>query len=386
MKLSGLDTRNSSSATIGLSNCDLKIAWLSFGKNDQVIFFLADLLFFPKDLADLLSGFIENEFNIASNNLVFAGTHTHSAPELGFTPAASKQSGYIQEQYAKICVRMTALQSELSEASMEQATIAAPKVSINRRKVIRHWKTNFAKKALMLPNPEGNSADKIKLIKFTPAEGNPTLFVSYPSHPVFNRNHSISSDYPGRLSELCAASLSLQEVFCFQGFGGDIRPDFRGKLGIKGRIKEWLHGPEFADYTAEHFESFCQQLSQSIENGQAALQPVVDAELQIRDEAFVLRSQSGKTKKTLAIKIIRLGAHQNWLIANAELFCKYEQLLGDNFFTIGCAAGAIGYVPDAAALPWGGYEVEQAALNNGLDAPFARKVLKELETFLSQLG
>ena len=382
--LSGLKFREPSSPHLGIAECKMRIAWIRFSDKKNVLFFLADFLFFPDELASIISDYLFKKYNIPKDHLIFGGTHSHSGPALGFLPWEEKQPKYIEQIGQKMISEIDSLSGRLNKGQIRQGAVDVLIININRRLPVAYWRWGFKKKALMLPNKSGPVNPKLKVLQFEAETGKKMWFISLASHPVFNRNLEWSSDYPGLLAQSIKSKGWADEVFVFPGFGGDVRPNYQGRGGLKAKLRQLCYGPDFANYIPEHLKHF----NEHIINQLAGLS--LSKELETRDpkvnnNSFDLKSKSGRTGKKLELRKLSFGPEINFFIANAEMFVDYELALPKNIFTISCTNNCIGYVPTASAIQYGGYEVEDAAFNNGLDGPFREEDLLVLEREVKKL-
>lgn len=381
--LSGLIKRAPDGEFCGISECKIRLAWLTFEDEKQLLFLLADYLFFPNQLAKLCSEFLLQTFDIPEEQIIYAGTHTHSGPALGFLPWESEQPTYIQEVFEKLKKTFVSLSKQRRNCKLKKAIVQLNEININRRKPVAHWRRGFKKVAFMLPYNEGPVNPKMKLLSFEEKGGKKTLMVTYASHPVFNRNLKLSSDYPGFLAKKIIEKGWADEVLVFQGFNGDVRPNYQGRSALKDKIRAFFYGPDFAEYESQHIEDFVDVILGAISN--AKFTAVNQTTFNIQKRRKRLRSESSKTAQDLLLRKIELGDQLQFVTANAEMFVAYEKNLPDCIFPIGCTDNNIGYVPQASDLPLGGYEVSEAPLNNGMDGSIRAEDLKEVEILINDL-
>ncbi len=382
--LSGLFHRNPKSSYIGIQECRMKIVWLSTSEKESLVFLLADYLFFPDKLANLCYKLLEEKYNVPRSNVVFAGTHNHSGPALGFLPWESEQPNYLKEVFEKIKTSIPSLKSNLQPAKLSIGNAVVKNININRRKPIRHWRRFFKQIAFMLPNANGPVNKLVRGVKIELESSKNLLLLSFASHPVFNRTLKISSDYPGLLSARLIENSIADEVLVFQGFGGDIRPNYQGRKEVYHQFKALFYGKDFADYKPAHSEHFVDQLSSAVQNiSWEALHK--EKAISISTKEITLRTKSKLTKSKLIVRKIDLSKKLNFITANAEMFVQYENGLPNTCFPISCLSHCIGYVPAVEDLPLGGYEVDEAPLNNNLDGAYCEEDVLKVESAMKEI-
>lgn len=376
--LSGLLRRDDNSKRIGINECQLKVAWLSFSEDQQFVFFLADFLFFPDMLATKLASTLLNNYGIPKNHIVFGGTHTHSGPALGFLPWENEQPEYLERIYKMVVAEIPSLVKRLEAGVVQLTATQVADVDINRRRIFRHWKKGFKRKAFMFPNPEGPINPRLNITRFKNLGGKKLWFLSWASHPVFNRNQELSSDYPGALAQRIKDKGWADEVFVFPGFGGDVRPNYFNKNGLKDKFNSFVHGPDFGAYLPDNMQDYLDKILRQIEKTEFGANEELSVP-KLSELQFELASQTRKTSKKIELRHLDFGKQFKMIIVNAEMFCHYGLLLPKNVFAISCTDTCIGYVPTSEDIPYGGYEVEIAPLNNKMDGPMIPEQLEEFE-------
>jgi len=382
--LSGLIKRAPRGEFCGIEECNIRIAWLTTSVGDDLIFVLADYLFFPNQLAKLTTDFMLSNFGIKAAQIIFAGTHTHSGPALGFLPWESEQPAYIKSVFEQLKKSIAALSERRKPCKLSSGIFNVEKININRRKPVVHWRRGFKKSAFMLPYDDGPVNPKVKVLAFEEEDGKKTLLVTYASHPVFNRNLKLSSDYPGLLSKRILDKGWADQVFVFQGFNGDVRPNYQGRPALKDKIRAMFYGPDFAEYKAEHLDDFVNVMVEGF--AKIKFKSINIDELTFKEEVIDLNSSSGRSSQELRLRLIELGGALQFLTANAEMFVAYEIGLPMNVFPIGCTDQNIGYVPQASDLPLKGYEVSEAPLNNEMDGEICAEDLEGVEALIRDLA
>lgn len=396
--LSGFGRRRKSKATVGIVECRLRIAWIKNLQGKDSIFFLADYLYFPDSLATYLKQWLFEKFGVKEEQIIFAATHTHSGPQFDFFKHEKINVEYLKKVQEKCSEALLIISKKFVEVNCATFNFKlTPSYSVNRRKVVSLANKLFLKKeSLMLPNLEKNIEEDITGISFyDDSNRKRVLFISYASHPVFNTTGEVSSDYPGQIANILKRNLGYEEVFIFQGFGGDIKANFTKsfpsfKQGIKRGISEIIklifYGKMFNDYSYDDFTFFTSSIAHQIEeylNKDEFRKMIISTKFDEHEKLSVnVKSQTNKTSKDVVLKKIKISDQQKIISASGEIFAKYYTLAkssNDFIFSIACTDNNIGYLPSYEEIKYGGYEVVNAAFNNFLDSPFSEEEVKKFE-------
>lgn len=383
--LSGFGDHREKGNAFGPERCRVRTLWLKWNNTaPPLVFILADFLYFPTFLYQRLQQKLVQDYVISPEGLIAAGTHTHGGPEFGFFTTKDPQITLQKKFYDRI-VTLFPEERDYRAATIESLDGRFTKaLSIIRRRRLRigPWRTARFYAAKYQPTNE-----ELTGLCITRSGAKPVVLVQYASHPVFSRVNRISADYPGRVEDMIEDS---HHLLLYQGFGGDLRPGYgystddpspKQRLTwrrIRQRIK--LYG--FPPYQPGQFAHFTRTLAGWVTRLSPA--PLEGSEVKLSSFTTALRSHSGRTGKQLRTQLVLLDERVLLLVVAAEVFAAYRRLLCRHFphlliISIGCAAGCIGYLPTPEALEWGGYEVAEAPLWNGMDGPFEVSSIQHYE-------
>jgi hypothetical protein len=353
--------------------------------DSRCLIFSFDLMIVGSELADMIrSKLLPRGFEAA--DVVLLASHTHSAP-------ATDQA----------CANLGVPDSQLVEALAEAADNLVRRIegekrseidlslfegqlhhSINRR---RFWPFPTVGRTYgfrlssfrMAPNPSGPVDERTRVALFRRTGDDKAIAVlwHYTCHPTaVVPDNVISADYPGAVRRALRERLGDIPCIFVQGFCGDIRPDMASSLrpGWRERLPQLARtlvaGPRFAASTAEDWTRWSESMATGMRDiltaGPSAA--LTTDRLQCGSASLALdRFFSGsKPDKDLAVQIIRVGKQLEIIALSAEVTLPWQGILnsavppvdGTIRLYAGYAGALFGYLPTAAQIAEGGYEVE----------------------------
>lgn len=395
LELAGFAQRTASREQIGPKDLYTKIVWLE--DDDNIILFISlDTLYFPQKIADILDEHCHEEYRITNNNIIYNATHTHSAPSVALPHFGRIDDTYIDRITSEIIIGLAYCEKNKKQSSIETRVFPVGNKIIGRRRV--GWDINsffLKKKTLLLPNESQGIDSHIRTMKIsTDDEECIATILNFSCHPVIANTSCYSSDFPGKITSDLSTYFGGVTVF-LQGFCGDIRPNITTEkvpvFEIINYLKIIFNKKIFKVPDLSDFKDFCTDIFDRIttahkENGDATSFSSIKA----HSFKHKLISQSGKTTRTINVKIIRIDKII-FVSIPAEVNSKYIINLKKNFpdytvFPLGYAEGMIGYLPYYKEIEEGGYEVN-SAVNYNWDTPlsiesteeFYNKLISELE-------
>jgi hypothetical protein len=229
------------------------------------------------------------------------------------------------------------------------------------------------------PNPSGPKDERATVALLRKSDGRTiSLIWHYTCHPTaVTPSDGVSSDYPG------AVRLALRERFgeipCIfaQGFCGNIRPNITTsvqKLGLRGGLQRIIRivafGNMFPTLSAEDWKRWSRSLAASvceIAQGKPA-KTFSPKSLQTGSGRIPLHDffRGSTPDKMLAVQVVRIGDELEIVALSAEPSVEWERVLDEAVpitsgrirLYAGYLGALFGYLPTAAQIPEGGYEVE----------------------------
>jgi hypothetical protein len=244
----------------------------------------------------------------------------------------------------------------------------------------------------LAPNPSGPRDEEatIALLRKTDDGQVVGIIWHYTCHPTaVVPENVISSDYVGAVR--CALRERFGQIPCIfvQGFCGDIRPNIEvsQKASWRERLRRIFRmiasGPSFAAPSAEDWMRWSRSLAASVcDIAQGApVKTFSPANLQTGSARIPLGAFFGGSipDKMLEAKVVRIGEELEIVALSAEVCVRWERILDEavpipsqRIRLYGGYLGALfGYLPTAAQVPEGGYEVEGFQRLFGLSGRFA---------------
>jgi hypothetical protein len=321
------------------------------------------------------------------DQVILLASHTHNAPA---TDQACERLGAPEIEFVTDLAETA--ESLVHQIQREQPSEVSLDVfqgrlshSINRR---RYWPFptigrmhGFQLTSVTFsPNPSGPKDERATVVLLRKADDQRVLGViwHYTCHPTaVMPDNAISADYPG------AVRLALRERFgdipCLfaQGFCGNIRPNIEAspqKIDLRERFRKLIRvvafGNLFPTLSAGDWVRWSRSLAArvcDIAQGDPA-KTFSPTRLQTGSARIPLGDFFKGTfpDKMLAAQVVRIGEELEILALSAEPSIEWERILDEAVplrsgrirLYAGYLGAVFGYLPTAAQVPEGGYEVE----------------------------
>jgi hypothetical protein len=326
------------------------------------------------------------QFGFRPDEIVLLASHTHYAPA---TDKACERLGIPEVEFVNDVAKAAedlVLRMQREPPSKISLNVFQGRLnhSVNRR---RYWPFptfgrtyGFRLTSISLaPNPSGPKDEEATVTLLRREDDGRVLGViwHYTCHPTaVVPENVISSDYPGAVRR--ALRKRFGEIPCIfaQGFCGDIRPNINStqKTGLRERLRRTIRtivsGPRFASPSAEDWTRWSQSLAASVRDiaqGSPA-KTLSPTSLQTGSAGIPLGDffRGSTPDKMLAAQIVRIGEEFEIVALSAEPSVEWERILdevvpvpyGRIRLYAGYLGALFGYLPTAAQVPEGGYEVE----------------------------
>ena len=351
----------------------------------RCLIFSFDLMLVGTELQNLIRSRLE-PLGFGPDEMMHLASHTHSAPA---TDQACHRLGIPDVQFVDDAAEATEalvrriLRQPPSEVSVD---IFRGRLghSINRR---RYWpfptigrRYGFKwTSVLFSPNPSGPKNEEATVTLFRRADDGQALGVlwHYTCHPTaVVPVEVISADYPGQVRR--ALRERFGEVPCVfaQGFCGDIRPNITvsQKPGWTRRLRRMARtlasGPMFEQPSAEDWICWSRSLAANvcdITRG-SPVKRLSTSGLQTGSAEIPLADffKGSTPDKRLVVQIVRISEELEIVALSAEVTIEWQRILDETVparegrirLYAGYLGALYGYLPTAAQVPEGGYEVE----------------------------
>ena len=345
-----------------------------------------DLMIVGSELQNMILAALQR-LGFEPDEIFLMASHTHSAPatDRACAPLGMPEAEFVRDvaEAAENLVR--AMQGQQASEITLDVYLGQLNHSINRR---RYWPIpTFGRRygfrltsVLFSPNPSGpkNEVATVVLLRGT-GDARPLAMIwHYTCHPTaVVPEDVISADYPGAARRALRERLGKIPCVFVQGFCGDVRPNmtvFTPKTGFREQLR-WIFrtivsGPMFAATSAEDWLRWSRSLAEGVcgiaqDNPFKTFSP---AELQTGSATIPLSDffRGSTPDKMLAAQIVRIGEELEIMALSAEVTVEWQRILdqaipvqpGRIRLYAGYLGALFGYLPTAAQIAEGGYEVE----------------------------
>jgi len=384
VRLAGYAARSTPVSTV-LDPIEISVVLLEEA-GQRILIFGFDLMVVGSELENLIIERLQR-FGFAANEIVLLASHTHYAPA---TDQACSQLGIPDVEFVDDL-------ADAAEGLVRQMQRARPSEirldifqgqldhSVNRR---RHWPFptvgrtyGFRMKSVNLaPNPQGAKDEGSTVALFRNVDDGKVLAAiwHYTCHPTaVIPDDVISSDFPGAVRRALRQRFGQIPCVFVQGFCGDVRPNMAVSMqatGLAQRLRRMIRkvasGPSFASPSASDWTRWSQSLAARIYDiaQSSPVKSFSPARLQSGSASIPLGDffKGSPPDKMLTARIVRIGEELEIVALSAEVNVEWQPILDE---AVPVQAGLIrlyagylgalyGYLPTAAQIPEGGYEVE----------------------------
>jgi hypothetical protein len=351
----------------------------------RCLIFSFDLMIVGSELQNAILSKIER-LGFGSDEVMLLASHTHTAPatdqacerlgipDTGFVNDAAAAAEDLvrqiqQQQPAEVSFEV--FQGKLTHSVSRRRFWPFP--TFGRMYGFRLTSIAFA------PNPSAPKDERATVALLRTSNGEIVgLIWHYTCHPTaVVPVDVVSADYPGMVRR--ALRERFGEIPCVfaQGFCGDIRPNIRTtarRSGWRERRRKLIRliasGPLFAPPSAEEWTQWSRSLAAGacdIAQGKP-VKTFSPASLQTGSARIALGEFfTGSTPdKMLAAQVVRIGEELEIVALSAEPSVEWQRALDEAVpvpsgrirLYAGYLGALFGYLPTAAQIPQGGYEVE----------------------------
>lgn len=320
----------------------LRALYVSDGNRDALII-TADIIYFTENVIDRIVPELSNRFGLDRDRVIFAGSHTHSAPN----PRRAENTDWIQRLIDQSVSAAALAKNELKPATLRFGR-GTSGIGVNRREQVSDGKI------VLGINPDGPRDRELILAQCVPETGGLIATLGcFACHgtTMSQRNYALSGDWSGVASTSIEAS---NEYGCFlylNGGAANICPridrqesfepvetqaaEFVSDVSRLATQLKALSGNEPIAYAARKIQLPRKQTD--VENGMGRCAQVRISGLKIGSLYLVGFPGEVFSQTTMAVK----AAHPDKVL----MVCSYFD------------GGNAGYVPVREAYETGGYEV-----------------------------
>lgn len=392
---------------------------MSDGEN-TLLFITNDLIRCSDELISLVQKRMQKAYGIPPENIIIAGTHTHSAPDIG-ADTDSAVAAYLALLYKGVVEAC-----KLAIADLDRTDTYFGKTATEG---LAHVRRYFRSDGTFEKNVEGmqssapiatheSMADQtMQIIKFDRANQKDIVLVNWRGHPTLTGGYAktvVSADYVGELRRRAEADLDVNFAYYLDG-SGNIQPHSR-LAGEKDYTVEAI-GKELNEVLCAAMPNLREAKTGKVSAVSTVYPAKVNKELgelnveqlseilQVwrsnqKDLAYALCRQYGVTSPYAASSFLSRSKLSDtiglglWAFsigdiamvsAPFEMFDTTSVQIreGSPFeitFVASCANGSNGYIPSAQAFPNGGYEVDTCKFVPGTAEELVAEYVRMLNT------
>ena len=368
VQLAGFGSRQGALISSVTHPIQVRVAVLGEGA-DTVAIVSADLLNWSTESDPRFRLAVETATGVPGERVLFAATHTHSAPQISHLHAPIL--GVVDEGY------LDHLEAQLTFAAR---TAATDRREVSARRSSGPFALARSRRAdldLTVSDATPQVDDELTVVAFDAADGPVALLVHYACHPVINASDTVTGDFFGvamqRLEERTGAV-----AFPLQGCCGDINPaeglPYGGTTMAAEVGRRLADGVEALLTRARHVSVAGPRVAWT--HAELPIDDVVDPaqlpEIGARDDldgewarALSAHPELIRDHATCLLQSVDLGDDLGLLAMNGEVTTDYgvhvKERSGRRVLPVAYANGMIGYIPTARQIRAGGYEVEESA-------------------------
>ena len=383
VRLAGYPSRRAPATHI-LDPIEISALLLECGETRCLIFSF-DLMIVGSELAGMIrSRLLPRGFEAA--NIVLLASHTHTAPA---TDRACVNLGVADPQVVEglaeaadnLVRRMEGETPCEIDLSLFQGRLHH---AVNRR---RYWPFPTVGRTYglrlssfsMAPNPSGPVDERttVALLRRTADNKAVAVLWHYTCHPTaVVPDDVISADYPGAVRRALREHFGDIPCIFVQGFCGDIRPNMPSSLRpdwrerLRQLARRLVSGPRFAASTSADWSGWSRSMAARMRDiltaGPSATLPIHGLQCGSASLALDRFFSGSKPDKDLSVRIVRIGKQLEIIALSAEVTVPWQGILDSAVPTpdgcirlhAGYEGALFGYLPTAAQVAEGGYEVE----------------------------
>lgn len=350
-----------------------------------------DILSGPYDFVESVAADLRETAGLGEDQVLMNFSHTHSGPVIQQMPGMGSPNSEYRALLGKKLVGL--VQMALDEMVPVGVTShSGPlQIGVNRRERTEDGSTKLG------VNPEGIVDTTVEALRFADEDGcTRALWFSHAAHPVTRGgdNYFISADWPGQAQHVLEGVYPGATVAFGQGCCGNINSDPWGgefedvrMLGTRaagavmaavesegsqltprlahGKTSAWL--PQQDPPPVEELDDFIKEhrrmQQEAREEGNTSSANVLGAGIKWAEKLReIARDEDAERKMRFDISAVCIGEHAIVGLAG-EVFFEYSVNIADRSpfertSVLGTTNGCAAYIPTAAEIPYGGYEVQ----------------------------
>jgi hypothetical protein len=370
---------------------------LRHGDDPPLLLITAEIIGFPRELAEDIAGQLQKKFNLPRENIMLVASHTHTGPVIrtnltGMFDLKGKDADALK-QYAEL------LKSRVIDAATAALAKTEPvRLSFGRgkatfaanRRVFKAGGVNFG------VNPDGPVDHEVPVLRVDDDKGKVKAIVfGYACHctTLGGDHYRIGGDWAGYAQEYLERAHPGATALFVTGCGGDANPEPRGKLDfarqhgleMAGAVSRVLTGPRVP------VQGKLKAVFERVELPLAKLPTREDYQKKLQDKnVFVQRhaqhhlellDRGEKLRQSYPcpVQVWQFGKDLTLVALGGEVVVDYalrlkREVKEGNLWMAAYANDVFAYVPSTRILIEGGYEADFNLIYYGLPTRFSNDV------------
>jgi hypothetical protein len=394
--MAGYGNRNKPSEGVDLP-LQVKALALQQGDGPPLVLVTADIIGFPRDLAEDIASRLKEKHGLPRENLLLSASHTHTGPVIGpnlrgMFDLKDKDAEAVAENtrmLARRCVEAASQALEKREPvalsfGRGKATFAA------NRRVFKPTGVNFG------VNPDGVVDHEVPVLRIDDADGKVKAIVfGYACHctTLGGDHYRIGGDWAGYAQEYLERANPGATALFVTGCGGDANPEPRGKLEyarqhglemagavsrvltaprtpVQGKLQAVFERVDLPLGTPPTKEEFRKKL----EDRNVFVQRHARRQLEILE-----RGEKLMASYPCPVQVWQFGKDLTLVALGGEVVVDYalrlkREMKDSNLWVAAYANDVFAYVPSTRILLEGGYEADFNLIYYGLPTRFRNDV------------
>lgn len=370
---------------------------LQHGQDKPLILITADLIGFPRAVAEEIAGRIEKEYQIPRANVLLVASHTHTGPLLagnlvGMFDLPAKDQAVVEAYTQKLPEKiLTAVAAALKARAPARLVFGRGRATfaVNRR-VFRPGGVGFG------VNPDGPVDHEVLTLRVESPAGDPRAIVfGYACHctTLGGDYYRIGGDWAGYAQEYLERTYPGATALFVTGCGADANPEPRGKLAFARQ-----HGLEMAGAVSQALRGARTSVNGpfrvAFDRVELPLGPLPSREeyqkrAQAKDPSvqrharhflkMLERGEKLPTSYPCPVQVWQFGNDLTLVALGGEVVVDYaarlkREIKGTNLWVAAYANDVFAYVPSVRILLEGGYEADYNLVYYGLPTRFSNRV------------
>lgn len=325
------------------------------GASGDGVLISADIIWFYEEIIERITPVLERELGVLPANVLFCGTHTHSAPVVG--------GEHVNREWISVLEKQAVAAAAIAKTRLQEVTVKTGRgrceIGINRRE------QKPSGEVVLGHNPDGPIDREVVVAGLDGADGKPVARIcNFACHGVVlgPRNYRLSGDWPGTAASQIESDLDGAAYLFLNGGSGNVN----SRIGPQDSFDPVI---ELASEFASEFQRVCENLDPLPEDD-----TVGGAELTVHLPRKLKAVEEGQGKRRpirlrgLRIGPLRMVEYPGEMFSETAMGVKETSPHALTMVSSYTGGGHGGYVPVAEAYETGGYEIRASPYAEGAES------------------